>query len=426
MLPLVLGALAAGVYPGPDGPAPVTGPHTASIVERTLALVRRRYYREVPEGVLHEAALSGMVGELDDPSGLVHGVARVRALQEDAEGTYAGIGATLDVLDGRLRIVSPLEGSPAALAGLRGGDEVVAVDGVPLGALGSAEEAAGLIRGPAGTPVRLTVARAGMEVRLELALVRALVSVPTVRDTRFLDEAAGVGYARVTQFNDRTVADLRAALEGLLARGLAALALDLRHNPGGVLGSAQGGDGAVGMADLFLDEGVIVQTIGRPPAEPETHRAGREGTLPPMRLVLLVDGFSASASEIVAGALRDHRRAVLVGTRTFGKGSVQGLFPVEFSPGGATATVVKLTVATYHTPSGRDIHRSEGMTESDPWGIVPDRVVPLAEEEERAILAGWRASERGEATGAPSRDPQVEAALGLLEDPSGYAEVLSR
>ena len=316
------------------------------VFAEALSLIESRYVDERPADALLYDAIGGLTQGLDDHSVFMD-PERYRETREQTSGEYYGVGISVDSVDGGIHIVQPMPGSPAEEAGLLQGDQIVAVDGVRIEVAGD-EALLGKIKGRRGTVVILTVLRDGGE--LDFPVRRDQVRTRSV-ESRLLDD--GYGWASVSRFQRRTADELRRALTELReANGgpLSGLVLDLRGNPGGYLNQA------VAVADLWLAEGVIVTTIGRDRPEP-AGRARAGGTDRDMRLVGLVDGGSASAAEIVAGALQDHGRAKLLGYTTWGKGSVQQFFDL---PDGSA---LKLTTARYYTPSGRSIHGS---------GIDPD------------------------------------------------------
>jgi len=306
-----------------------------------------------------------------------------RAMRVSTSGHYSGVGLEVAERDGRVVVVAPIAGSPAERAGVRAGDLLLAIDGEAL-APGVLDEAIERMRGQAGSTVRLAIGRHGEPEPLQFELERSDVEVGTVRAARLPGGAHG--YVRITHFNDATPRDLRRQLSGLQATGpLLGLVLDLRGNPGGVLESA------VGVADDFLDAGLIVRAEGRAAGSRFELNATAGDLLRDAPLVVLVDHGSASGSEIVAGALRDHGRATLMGERTFGKGSVQTVIPLR------DGQALKLTTSRYFTPSGVSIHER---------GLEPD-----------VLLAG--ALQPGStATTQPGDDPAVQAALQYLRDRS--------
>jgi len=360
----------------PPAPAPVAGP-PETLLQEVSEHVRNDYVRGLTPGELDRAAVDGMVASLDPHSAFLD-ASEYQAMRVSTSGHYSGVGLEVSEQDGRVRIVAPIAGSPAERAGIRAGDVLLSIDGQDIGP-GGLEDAIERMRGFVGSIVRLGIARAGELEPLQFALERSEVHVRTVSSTRL---PGAYGYVRITHFNDATPSDLHRDLSELQAGGpLSGLVLDLRGNPGGVLESA------VGVADEFLDTGLIVRAEGRAAGARFELRATEGDTLRRAPLVVLVDRGSASGAEIVAGALRDHRRATLMGERTFGKGSVQTVIPLR---GGQA---LKLTTSSYFTPSGSSIHER---------GIEPD--VRLGD-----VL-------RSAATATPAADPVVETALQYLRD----------
>jgi carboxyl-terminal processing protease len=255
------------------------------------------------------------------------------------EGNFVGLGIELKAADGALAIVKVIRESPAERGGIRAGDRIVAVDGASTADL-TTDQAANLLQGKEGSWVEVTAASAGTAPRT-LRIRREHVDVPSIDDARIVDETLGIAYLKLTCFQKTTSRDLDLALRSLHAAGMKSLVIDLRGNPGGLLNTA------VDVADRFLDRGIIVSTRGRSPQEDFTYSARQAGTWR-MPLVVLIDGDSASASEIFAGAIRDHRRGRIVGGRSYGKGSVQGIFPLTLANSG-----LRLTTAKFYSPKGR-------------------------------------------------------------------------
>jgi carboxyl-terminal processing protease len=376
-LMLVRGVSAERESPPPSGPAVAAAP---SLLEEVSERVRRDYVVGVAPGQLDRAALDGIVASLDPHSEFLD-AAEYAAMRVSTAGHYSGVGLEVAERAGRVVVVAPLAGSPAERAGVRAGDVLLAIDdeAVAPGALDAAIER---MRGYAGSTVRLAIGRDGEPEPLQFALERSEVHVRTVRAARL---PGGVyGYVQITHFNDTTPRDLRLRLSELQVAGpLQGLVLDLRGNPGGVLESA------VGVADDFLETGLIVRAEGRAAGARFELKATDGDLLRAAPLVVLVDRGSASGAEIVAGALRDHGRATLMGERTFGKGSVQTVIPLR------DGQALKLTTSEYFTPSGVSIHDR---------GLEPD--VLLAE----ALRPG------ADAAAAPAGDPAVQAALQYLRD----------
>jgi carboxyl-terminal processing protease len=371
-----------------------------------LTIVQRNYVKEVETEKLITGAIEGMLGSLDPHSSYLTGDA-YRELQTETEGRFGGLGLEITVRNGVLTVISPIEGTPAARAGVQPGDQVVGIDDRSTEELGLAD-AVKRLRGPKGSSVTISVRREGQEKLLKFTIVRDVIEISSVR-AHVLE--SGFLYARIAQFQDRTSENLRAALakEQPGGESIKGFVLDLRNNPGGLLNQA------VGVSDLFLDSGLIVYTDGRQDQQKQKFSASRENSRTGFPMVVLVNGGSASASEIVAGALQDHKRALILGTKTFGKGSVQTILPL----GGRSA--LRLTTAEYFTPNGRSIHDI---------GIQPDIVMDRSTPPSPSGTGTQaKSSETPPASESPAQgsvapdstvqrlksDPQVERALELLK-----------
>jgi carboxyl-terminal processing protease len=374
--------LARGVSANRE-PPPVPPPAqraTVSLLDEVARHVRSEYVDAVSGNQLDLAAVDGMIASLDPHSAFLD-AAEYEAMRVSTTGHYSGVGIEVAEQDGRIVVVTPIEGSPADRAGVRAADVLLEIDGRPVEA-GRLDEAIERMRGFVGSTVRLVVGRAGEPEPLQFELERSDVHVRTVRSEPL---PGRYGYVRITQFNDATPGDLGLQLSELQADApLAGLVLDLRGNPGGVLESA------VRVADDFLASGVIVRAEGRTADARFEMRATDGDLLQRAPLVVLIDRGSASGAEIVAGALRDHGRATLMGERTFGKGSVQTVMPLR------DGQALKLTTSRYFTPSGASIHDR---------GIEPD--VSLA-----------RLAQPVPALRTARQDPAVQAALQYLRDRS--------
>jgi len=291
----------------------------------------------IPSAVVLMEMSAAAVGGLDEYSAfLTNG--QLDDLYAQIEGNFVGLGVELKTAPDGLLVVHVIPGSPAERSGIRAGDHLVGVGGRPIGGM-SVDEAAHLLQGPEGSLVTLAILRAPAPARA-VTVRREHVEVPSIEQVRMLDSAAGIAALKLTSFQKTTAADLEAALRRLDAAGMRALVIDLRGNPGGLLSAA------VDVADLFLDRGLVVATRGRSPDEDFNYSAGRPGTWR-MPLVVLIDGDSASSSEIFAGAIRDHSRGTIVGSRSYGKGSIQGIFPLESAGVG-----MRLTTAKFFSPRG--------------------------------------------------------------------------
>lgn len=313
-----------------------------------LAIVKKNYVDEVKTPDLVNGAINGMLSSLDPHSAYLT-PELYKDLQMDTQGRFGGLGIEITVKDGMLTVVSPIEDTPASRAGIKPGDQILKIENEFTKDM-SLTEAVKRMRGPKGSKITISVKREGIPDLLNFTLTRDTIRVQSVR-SRVLEP--GYGYIRLAQFQERSDRDMQRALEKLSAEkgGIQGLVLDLRNNPGGLLTQA------VRVADLFLDSGLIVYTEGRLESQRQKYFAHKEGTWSDFPVVVLVNGGSASASEIVAGALQDHKRAIILGTKTFGKGSVQTILPLDDN------SALRLTTARYFTPKGRSIQA---------LGIVPD------------------------------------------------------
>lgn len=312
------------------------------LLEEVVSRIDRYYVDEVQVDDLYQAALRGVVEQLGDRNSQFLEASAWEDVRIRTQGEYGGVGLEVDRRDGHITIVAPIPGTPGARAGLRPGDRIVEVDGRSVDGW-VIDQAVDLLRGEPGTTVRMGVRRPGMERTMSFDVTREVIHFPSVPFASMLD--GGVGYVPLRIFNGTTTAEVRNAIDSLMAEGMTSLVLDLRNNRGGLLTEG------VGLADLFLDAGLdIVEIRGRNTA-PEIYRADDRQEYADLPIVVLIGHGSASAAEIVAGALQDHDRALLVGATTFGKGSVQSLFQLS---GG---NVLKLTTARWYTPSGRSIQK---------------------------------------------------------------------
>ncbi len=316
--------------------------------------VRADYVEDVTDQDLIEAAIKGMLSSLDPHSTYLN-ADTYRRMQETTRGEFGGLGIEVSMENGFVKVISPIEDTPAFRAGVKPGDLITHLDDEPVLGL-TLREAVDKMRGPINTDIILTVARSGAEKPLKITIKRGIIPVRSVRGRT----EGNVGYIRISAFTEQTKPGLRQAIGRIkveLGDKMEGLILDLRSNPGGLL------DQAVAVSDAFLTQGEIVSTRGRRAQDSKRYNA-RSGDLVDGRpIIVLIDGGSASASEIVAGALQDHRRALVLGTKSFGKGSVQTIIPL--GPHGA----IRLTTSRYYTPSGRSIQAT---------GIDPDIVVPRA------------------------------------------------
>jgi carboxyl-terminal processing protease len=337
-----------------------------------LSIVKKNYVEDVNTKSLVDGAINGMLGSLDPHSAYLT-PDLYKELQMDTQGRFGGLGIEITIKGGILTVVSPIEDTPAAKAGVKPGDQIFKIEDEFTKDM-TLVDAVKKMRGPKGTKITISVRREGVAELINFTLVRDTIRVQSVR-SRNLEE--GYGYVRLAQFQERSDRDLQRALEKLAAEkgGLKGLVLDLRNNPGGLLTQA------VRVADLFLDSGMIVYTEGRIESQRQKYFAQKDGSWMDFPVVVLVNGGSASASEIVAGALQDHKRAIVLGTKSFGKGSVQTILPLDDS------SALRLTTARYFTPKGRSIQA---------MGIVPDIVVESTSQQEAKAEEKRRQSIREE------------------------------
>ena len=364
----------------------------ARLLAEVLERVEREYVDPVDDHQLLQAAIRGMVSSLDPYSAYLDGD-EYDDIKISSSGQYSGVGIEVSMEDGQVVVVAPLDGSPAAAAGIRLGDVIATIDGVPVNTTALADTI-GRMRGKEGTSVKIGILREGSTEPLQITLKRSRVQLHSVSSEL---PQAGYGYVRIAQFSETTGEELNAALKALRTKNgapLKGLVLDLRNNPGGVL------EAAVAVADAFLDSGVIVSAKGRT-AESKFEMSATPGDdLNGAPLVVLVNGGSASAAEIVAGALKDHHRATLMGRTTFGKGSVQTVMPL------GRDRAIKLTTSLYYTPSGVSINHR---------GIAPD--------------IEFERDQAGPAPPSPvdapllERDPEVKRALEQLKGMSARGAV---
>lgn len=316
--------------------------------------IRDSYVEEVDDKTLFKYAINGMLSSLDPHSAYLQ-AEDFADLQEHTSGKFGGLGIEVSMEDGLILVVSPIDDTPAQKAGIKAGDLIVSLNDEAVMGM-SLNDAIDIMRGPIGTPISLEVRRKGEKELLSFTLKRAEISVTSVR-TEMLND--NIAYVRITQFQENTGTELLEKLEAWLAKDtINGIVLDLRNNPGGVL------DAAVEVADSFIDEGLIVYTEGRAANSKITYEASNNTPAKDIPVVVLINTGSASASEIVAGALQDHKRAAIVGTQSFGKGSVQSVLPLTED------SAVKLTTARYFTPNGRSIQAQ---------GIRPDIWVEQSE-----------------------------------------------
>jgi carboxyl-terminal processing protease len=340
------------------------------VLADTFEQIERNYVKDVDRRKLVESAVRGMLEELDPYSNYISPDETSR-FQTQVEGEFGGIGIQvgIDHVTKRLQVSSPLPGTPAYKAGVRAGDLIMEVEGKSTEGM-TMDQAIKVLKGKPGESVKIGVLHQGGNKIEQMSITRAIIHVSTVLgdsyksdDTWnfFLDPEKKIAYIRLTSFSRDTTKELRAAMDEISQQGLKGLILDLRFNPGGLLTAA------TEISDMFLEEGKIVSTKGRNTPE-KTWNAKKADTYSGFPMAILVNRYSASASEIVSAALQDHQRAAIVGERTWGKGSVQNVIELE-----SGRSLLKLTTASYHRPSGKNIHRFPGAAESEEWGVMPDK-----------------------------------------------------
>ena len=366
--------------------------HYARWIGESIQIIQNEYVEEVEPQKLFEDAMQGMVSGLDQYSNFIV-KSDYAQFQESLDQEFGGIGIVVEVSQKtkRLTVMSPVVNTPAYRAGLRAGDTIMEIDGNDTEGM-TLKDSVGLMRGKPGTTIELKIRHAGEREIRTFEIARAIIPIDSVLgDTRredntdwnyFLEDHPDIGYIRLTTFGEMSTEELQAALRQYETHPVKALILDVRNNAGGLLSTA------VELCDMFIAEGKIVSTRGRDGVDREAYYARGATVLPTdLPMAVLTNGFSASASEILAACLQDHDRAVVVGERSYGKGTVQNVITME---GGRSA--LKLTTASYWRPSGQNIHRFEDATEEDEWGVRPNKglEVPLTDEEFADVLAARR------------------------------------
>jgi carboxyl-terminal processing protease len=358
--------------------------------------VRADYVEKPDDSKLVESAINGMLAGLDPHSSYMDPKS-FRDMQVQTRGEFGGLGIEVTMEDGLVKVVAPIDETPAAKAGVMANDIITHLDDEAVQGL-TLNQAVEKMRGPVNTKIKLRIMRKGADKPIEVTIVRDVIRVKSVRSH---NEGEDVGYIRVTQFNEQTTEGLKKAISDLTtqlgAEKIKGFVIDLRNNPGGLL------DQAISVSDAFLDKGEIVSTRGRNAEETQRFNA-RPGDLTKGKpLIVLINGGSASASEIVAGALQDHKRATLIGTRSFGKGSVQTIIPL-----GAGNGALRLTTARYYTPSGRSIQAKGISPDIEVLQEVPDDLKARTDSKGEASLRGHLKAEGAEESGSQSYVPPDE------------------
>jgi carboxyl-terminal processing protease len=366
---IVLGFILSGQWVSSVSAVPRQDYESLEEFTNILSIVKKNYVEPVDTKTLVTGAINGMLSSLDPHSAYLT-PDLYKELQMDTQGRFGGLGIEITIKDGVLTVVSPIEDTPAFRAGIKPGDMIFKIEGEFTKDM-TLIDAVKKMRGPKGTKITISIKREGVPELIDFTLTRDTIRIQSVRSR---DLEPGYGYIRLAQFQERSDRDMVKALEKFNSEkdGIKGLVLDLRNNPGGLLTQA------VRISDLFLNSGLIVYTEGRNESQRQKYFAQKDHSWVDFPMVVLVNGGSASASEIVAGALQDHKRAVVLGTKTFGKGSVQTILPLDDN------SALRLTTARYFTPKGRSIQAT---------GIVPDIIVdnaPLVEgkveEKKRPLL----------------------------------------
>ena len=374
---------------------------SSAYVKDVMRLVNENYVDEkaVAYDQLARSALHGMVEALDPHSEFLEKKLN-EEFEEDITGEFGGIGIQVETRQNRVVVIAPLAGTPGERAGIRRGDEIVSIDGKAVETGGNTDGVVSRLRGKPKTQVLVGLFRPVSKETLNLTLVREIIKIESVRSVRVLDD--GIGYVQLTEFSDHTAEQFRRALDGLVQQGINSLILDLRNNPGGLL------DAAVEVAEPFFRKNeLIVYTQGRKPADREDFRAETKHQPITLPVAVLINAGSASAAEIVTGALKDTGRAVVVGERSFGKGSVQSVFKLDRGEG------LRLTTARYYTPSGVTIHE-KGIAPHVEVVMTPEEDTKLARQRSRPDITDPVAFK--ERFGfEPVADRQLDTAVAMLK-----------
>jgi carboxyl-terminal processing protease len=378
--------------------------------------VRADYVERPDDSKLVESAINGMLAGLDPHSSYMDPKS-FRDMQVQTRGEFGGLGIEVTMEDGLVKVVAPIDETPAAKAGVMANDIITHLDNEAVQGL-TLNQAVDKMRGPVNTKIKLTIMRKGADKPVEVTIVRDIIRVKSVR---WRPQGSDIGYIRVTQFNEQTTDGLKQAINDLNSQlgadKIKGYVLDLRNNPGGLL------DQAISVSDTFLEKGEIVSTRGRNPEETQRFNARPGDLIKGKSLIVLINGGSASASEIVAGALQDHKRATLIGTRSFGKGSVQTIIPL-----GAGNGALRLTTARYYTPAGRSIQAKGISPDIEVLQDVPDNLKAQTDSKGEASLRGHLKAEGAEETGSQSYvppneqdDKAIKMALDLLRGTASNA-----
>jgi carboxyl-terminal processing protease len=405
LLGTVAGACLTLIVTGPQGAHLVAAAKAAArpdaysqlnLFGNVFERIKASYIEKPDDSKLMEGAINGMISSLDPHSRYMNEKGW-SDMQETTHGEFGGLGIEVTMEDGAVKVVTPIDDTPAAKAGILSGDVITQIDDEAIQGL-TLEQAVSRMKGPAKSKIRLKITRKGAAAPIDFAILREIIRV---RPVRFHTDGGDIGYIRITRFNEQTTDGLKKAIASLAkeipADKLAGYVVDLRNNPGGLL------DQAVSVSSAFMTRGEVVSTRGRTAEETQRFSARGGDITKGKPLVVLINGGSASASEIVAGALRDHKRATLIGTRTFGKGSVQTIIPLGTGNG-----ALALTTARYFTPSGRSIQAQGIAPDIEVLQDVPDELKSRAELKGESSMRGHLAADGAEQGGSQSYVPPNE------------------
>jgi len=388
-------AFLSGLFPGRDLN------RASGYVREVMKIVNDNYVDGNAAAYDHLArnAIHGLVESLDPHSEFLESRDNTE-LEEDLSGEFGGVGIEVEVREGRVIVIAPIAGTPGEREGIQRGDQIVSIDGHPVESGSSMDDVVGRLRGKPHTTVRLGLFRPGTGRTMTLTLTREIIKVDSVTGARVLD--GDVGYIRITEFSEHTAEQFDAALDRLLKQNIGALVIDLRNNPGGLL------DAAVEVAEPFFRKGeLIVYTQGRKPSDRDDYRSESDGEPLDLPVAVLINAGTASAAEVVTGALKDTRRAVIVGERSFGKGSVQSIFKLKNGEG------LRLTTAHYYTPNGVSIHE-KGIEPQVQVVMTPDEDGKLRRQNARPDITDPKEF-KARFGFAPIDDAQLTAALDVLK-----------
>ena len=377
-------------------------------IENLYQLIKDNFFKEPNKDQVFENAIKGMVSGLD-PYSVYMDADEYNDFVSSTKGEYGGIGVEITVEDGIITVIAPFEDTPAFRAGLLPGDKILEVNGESTEGL-TTSDCSKKVRGKPGTTVTLKILHKDADAAVDVTLVREIINMKSVKDVRIVDRPAGIGYLRVTAFQEDTADLFDEALKKLQDKQMKSLIIDLRFNGGGLM------DAALKMANRFIPSGVLISLKGKTINE-EIKADSGDRAITSTPIVILVNGSSASASEILAGSLKDYHRATLVGMHTYGKGSVQSIFTIRDAKKNVTGAV-KLTTARYYTPAGKCLERDKGVKD---FGLEPDILVEMSPQEEAKLLktrlnpASKAADDSDEDTG-DFRDVQLERAIKFLQE----------